>query len=75
MDFLIPGIRESSACIATGGRLILAGDSVSESEAVGSRFLEISWASGTVRRSLPGYTALSLEDVGDIRHARVTSSR
>ena len=61
--------------MATGGRLILAGDSVSESEAVGSRFLEISWASGTVRGSLPGYAALSLEDVGNVRHSRVTSSR
>lgn len=53
----------------------MAGDSVSESEAVGSRFLEISWASGTVRGSLPGYAALSLEDVGNVRHSRVTSSR
>jgi hypothetical protein len=49
--FLIPGIRDSSACIATGGRLILAGDSVSESEAVGIRFLIMSWALGAVHKA------------------------
>ena len=73
--FLIPDILDSSACIATGGRLILAGDSVSESEAVGIRFLMISWAVRPMRRGLPGYTAFPLEDIGDIRHSRVTSSR
>jgi hypothetical protein len=35
----IPDIRDNSACIALGGRVDLAGDSVSESEAVGNRFL------------------------------------
>jgi hypothetical protein len=39
------------------------------------RFLTISWAFGAVRLSLPGYTTFSFEDVGDIRHSRIASSR
>ena len=53
--FLIPDIRDNSAWIALGGRVDLAGDSVSESEAVGIRFLVMSWLTPGSRTKVVAY--------------------